>query len=131
MATKVWMPTGTRGCPMSQTIFMTTGSGELRVYRFTRNQGIMVEDEHVDAIVARLVPDMHGNPHQIFTTAPPPTDLSDADKLRMHVEAQDQKINQLTELVQGMTGGDIDVNVALGIPEGDNPVDVLSGMLGD
>ena len=132
-AKRVWMPLNQNGCPLSHTFDMVLDNGEQVLYRFERNSSVMVAPEHLDAVLSAQLPDAAGRPFHPFTTDPPDANLSDADQLKMKVEAQDDQIRELKELVTSMLPGRqaSEVNERLGIPEDQEPEEALSALFRD
>lgn len=138
MPKRIWMPLTKRGAPLSHTFCLRANDGTLRRYRFERNKSVLVEDEHVDIILNSYVRDQYGQMFKVFTTTPPPDNVSDTDALRMQVEAQQDKITQLESVVKSLLEGrsDIDLEESLGVTSGDSgddedntPEEILAGMV--
>jgi len=106
MPTNVWMVGNEqRGCPISKTIMIPAAlddRGEPLGYDFYRNQATPVADEHLEFILSQTVMDKHNNPMHVFQLEPPAVELNDAERMRMQIEHQEDRINSLTALVASL-----------------------------
>lgn len=131
MARQIWfVGDPQRGCPKSVTVVIpgrVAEDGGSFSYRFVRDRATRVEDEDVEFILQQQVVDKHNYPMNVFKTEPPKVELNDADRMRMQMERQGEKIDELTGLLAGLLGENPELRAKLAPTEA--APDLLAGLV--